>query len=56
MEFQVSHIFKEGNHAADALSKYALDLDVTLRWYTTPALCSSLVGNDCMSMESFHFR
>ena len=28
MEFQVSHIFREGNQVADALSKLALGLEV----------------------------
>ena len=56
MDFQVSHIFREGNQVADVLSKHALGLEVSLWWYSTPTFCSSLVGNDCMGRESFRFR
>ncbi|KAK3221397.1 hypothetical protein Dsin_008422 [Dipteronia sinensis] len=55
MEFQVSHIFREGNQVADALSKHALDLSADSWWSSTPSFCSSLVGNDCMGRESFRF-
>ncbi|KAK3221988.1 hypothetical protein Dsin_009013 [Dipteronia sinensis] len=55
MEFQVSHIFREGNQVADALSKHTLGLSFDSWWSSTPSLCSSLVGNDCMGRESFRF-
>ncbi|KAK0572898.1 hypothetical protein LWI29_000159 [Acer saccharum] len=55
MEFQVSHIFREGNQVADALSKNALGLEVDSWWSNTPSFCSLLVGNDCMGRESFRF-
>ena len=37
MEFQVSHIFREGNQVADALSKHALGLEVDSWWSNTPS-------------------
>ncbi|KAK3225743.1 hypothetical protein Dsin_005605 [Dipteronia sinensis] len=55
MEFQVSHIFREGNQVADALFKHALGLEVDSWWATSPSFCSFLVGNDCMGRESFRF-
>ena len=55
MEFQVSHIFREGNQVADALSKHALGLEVDSWWSNTLSFCSLLVGNDCMGRESFRF-
>ncbi|KAK3212773.1 hypothetical protein Dsin_017479 [Dipteronia sinensis] len=55
MKFQVSHIFREGNQVADALSKHALSLSSNSWWSSTPSFCSSLVGNDCMGRESFRF-
>ncbi|KAK2642070.1 hypothetical protein Ddye_023833 [Dipteronia dyeriana] len=55
MEFQVSHIFREGNQVADDLSKHALGLSSDSWWYSTPSLCSSLVGYDCMGRESLGF-
>ncbi|KAK3212733.1 hypothetical protein Dsin_017439 [Dipteronia sinensis] len=55
MEFQVSHIFREGNQMADDLSKHALGLSSDSWWSSTPLFCSSLVGNDCMGRESFRF-
>ncbi|KAK3229885.1 hypothetical protein Dsin_001766 [Dipteronia sinensis] len=55
MEFQVSHIFKEGNQVVDALSKHALGLAVDSWWTNTPYFYSLLVGNDCMGRKSFHF-
>ncbi|KAK0600803.1 hypothetical protein LWI29_018519 [Acer saccharum] len=55
MEFQVSHIFREGNQVADALSKHALGVPSDLWWSSTPSLCSRLVGNDYMGRESFKF-
>ncbi|KAK3189414.1 hypothetical protein Dsin_028975 [Dipteronia sinensis] len=48
MEFQMSHIFREYNRVADALSKDALGLEVDSWWFSTPSFCSSLVGNDYM--------
>ncbi|KAK3204772.1 hypothetical protein Dsin_018818 [Dipteronia sinensis] len=53
MEFQVSHIFREGNQVADALSKHALGFSSNSWWSSTPSFCSSLVGNDCMGRELF---
>jgi hypothetical protein len=50
-----SHIFRESNHVAYALSMHALDLDVSFWWSNTLAFCSSLVGNNCMGRESFRF-
>ncbi|KAK3222075.1 hypothetical protein Dsin_009100 [Dipteronia sinensis] len=44
MEFQVSHIFREGNQVTDALSKHALGLSSDSSWSSTPSFCSSLVG------------
>ncbi|KAK2652805.1 hypothetical protein Ddye_012661 [Dipteronia dyeriana] len=55
MEFQVSHIFREGDQVADALSKHALGLEVDSWWANSPSFCSLLVGNDCMGRESFRF-
>ncbi|KAK3199002.1 hypothetical protein Dsin_022417 [Dipteronia sinensis] len=55
MEFQDSHIFREGNQVADALSKHALRMAVDSWWTNTPSFCSLLVGNDCMGRESFRF-
>ncbi|KAK2661872.1 hypothetical protein Ddye_000446 [Dipteronia dyeriana] len=55
MEFQVSHIFREGNQVADALSKHALRLEVDSWWANSPSFCSLLVDNDCMGRESFRF-
>ncbi|KAK3229362.1 hypothetical protein Dsin_001243 [Dipteronia sinensis] len=53
MEFQVSHIFREGNQVANALSKHALGLSSDSWLSSTPSFCSSLVGNDCLGRESF---
>ena len=55
MDFQVSHIFREGNQVADTLSKHALELQTDSWWFSAPPFCSSLVGNDCMGRESFRF-
>ncbi|KAK2641274.1 hypothetical protein Ddye_023037 [Dipteronia dyeriana] len=55
MEFQVSHIFREGNQVADALSKHALGLEVDSWWANSPSFCSLLVDNDFMGRESFRF-
>ncbi|KAK3229812.1 hypothetical protein Dsin_001693 [Dipteronia sinensis] len=55
IEFQVSHIFKEGNQVTDALSKHALGLEVDSWWFFALSFCSSLVDNDCISRESFRF-
>ncbi|KAK3198370.1 hypothetical protein Dsin_021785 [Dipteronia sinensis] len=44
MEFQVSHIFREGNKVMDALSKHTLGLSSDSWWSSTPSFCSSLVG------------
>ncbi|KAK1591397.1 hypothetical protein Q3G72_007018 [Acer saccharum] len=55
MDFQVSHIFREGNQVADMLSKHALELQADSWWFSAPPFCSSLVGNDCMGRESFCF-
>ncbi|KAK3221981.1 hypothetical protein Dsin_009006 [Dipteronia sinensis] len=55
MEFQVSHIFREGNQVADALSKHALGLSSDSWRSFTPSFGSSLVGNDYMGKESFWF-
>ena len=55
MEFQVSHIFREGNQVVDALSKHALGFPSNFWCSSTPSLCFLLVGNDCMGRESFEF-
>jgi hypothetical protein len=55
MDFQVSHIFREGNQVADMLSKHALELQADSWWFSAPSFCSSLVVNDCMGRESFRF-
>ena len=55
MELQVSHIFREGNQMADALSKHALGVPSDLWWSSTPSFYSRLVVNDCMGRESFRF-
>ena len=55
MEFQVSHIFTEGNQVADALSKHALGVPSDLWWSSTSSFCSRLVGYDYMGRESFRF-
>ncbi|KAK2656862.1 hypothetical protein Ddye_009914 [Dipteronia dyeriana] len=54
MEFQVFHIFREGNQVADALSKHALGLDVDSWWANTPSFCSLLVDNDCMGLVGYY--
>ncbi|KAK2662954.1 hypothetical protein Ddye_001528 [Dipteronia dyeriana] len=50
MEFQVSHIFREENQVADALSKHALGLEVDSWWKNSPSFCSLLVDNDFMDL------
>ncbi|KAK2657504.1 hypothetical protein Ddye_010556 [Dipteronia dyeriana] len=55
MEFQFSHIFREDNQVADALSKHALGLEVDSWWTNSLSFCSLLVDNDCMGRESFRF-
>ncbi|KAK3218957.1 hypothetical protein Dsin_012927 [Dipteronia sinensis] len=55
IDFQIFHIFKEGNHVADALSKHALELQADSWWFSAPSLCFSLFGNNCMGREFFHF-
>ena len=55
MDFQVSHIFREGNQVADTLSKHALELQTDSWWFSAPPFCSFLVGNDYMGRESFRF-
>ncbi|KAK3188967.1 hypothetical protein Dsin_028528 [Dipteronia sinensis] len=55
MEFQVSHIFREGDHVTVALYKHSLGLEVDSWWFFAPPFRSSLVGNDCMGNESFRF-
>ncbi|KAK2647131.1 hypothetical protein Ddye_022326 [Dipteronia dyeriana] len=51
IEFQVSHIFREENQVADALSKHALGLEVDSWWANSPSFCYLLVDNDCMGRE-----
>ena len=46
MDFQVSHIFREGNQVANTLSKHALELQADSWWFYAPSFCSSLVVND----------
>ncbi|KAK3205636.1 hypothetical protein Dsin_019682 [Dipteronia sinensis] len=55
MEFQVSHICREGNQVMEDLSKHALWLEINARWFSTLFFCSMLVGNDYMGHESFRF-
>ncbi|KAK2642394.1 hypothetical protein Ddye_024157 [Dipteronia dyeriana] len=55
IEFQVSHIFREGNQEADSFFKHALGLSFDYRCSSTPSFCSSLVCYDCMGRESFRF-
>ncbi|KAI9181501.1 hypothetical protein LWI28_015585 [Acer negundo] len=55
IDFQVSHIFKEGNQVADTLSKHALELLGDSWWFSAPPFCSTLVGNDYKGRESFRF-
>ena len=55
MNFQVSHIFREGNQVADMLSKHALEHHADSWWFSAPPFCYSLVGNDCMGSSLFIF-
>ncbi|KAK2637423.1 hypothetical protein Ddye_032215 [Dipteronia dyeriana] len=55
IEFQVSHIFREGNQETNALSKHDMGLSYDSWWSSTPSFYSSLIGYDCMGRESFRF-
>ena len=36
MNFVVSHIFREGNHVADGLANYGLNLSSIMYWHSIP--------------------
>ncbi|KAK3221847.1 hypothetical protein Dsin_008872 [Dipteronia sinensis] len=55
MDFHVSHIFKEGNHVTDVLSKHALELEADSWMFSTSSFCSLLIGIDYIGQKSFRF-
>ncbi|KAK3198463.1 hypothetical protein Dsin_021878 [Dipteronia sinensis] len=50
-----SSIRWDGNQVAYTLSKHALELHADSWWLSALSFCSSLVGNDCIALESFRF-
>ncbi|WCJ38275.1 hypothetical protein M5689_019346 [Euphorbia peplus] len=56
MNFVISHIYREGNGAADALSKYGQTSSIFVWWHSCPSFCSSFVLDDLSEKEQFRFR
>ncbi|WCJ34681.1 hypothetical protein M5689_015975 [Euphorbia peplus] len=55
MNFVVSHIFREGNGVADALSKYGQTCSIFAWWHSCPTFCGTLVSDDLSGKDHFRF-
>ena len=55
MNFRVSHVFREGNSAADVLANYGADHDGAHWWDALPQFLVSSFGHDLSSRISYCF-
>ncbi|PRQ57777.1 putative ribonuclease H-like domain-containing protein [Rosa chinensis] len=56
MHFKSSHIFREGNQAADALANYGASSDGFTWWDSTPDFMMSHCNRDHLGLPNFRFR
>ena len=55
MQFHVSHIYREGNQAANYLASRALSLEVSSWWSSAPDFVAGFVQKDSNGWSSFRF-
>ena len=56
MQFRTSHIFREGNHVADALANYGTSSIGFVWWNAAPTLIASHCNEDLLGLPKFRFR
>lgn len=55
INFQISHKFREGNKAADALANYGAQHPGSHWWSTNPSFVSEFINDDSCNRENFRF-
>lgn len=56
MHFRVSHIFREGNVAADLLAKHGVSASTKLWWETAPDFCLYAIYSDFSGRSNYRFN
>ncbi|PRQ42584.1 putative ribonuclease H-like domain-containing protein [Rosa chinensis] len=56
MNFHSSHIFREGNHVADALANYGTSSTDFVWWDTTPSFIASNCNEDRLGIPKYRVR
>ena len=51
-----THIFREGNQAADALASHSVLLASDTWWFDAPIFCHPFLANDFVGNHSYRFR
>jgi ribonuclease HI len=55
MNFMVTHIFREGNQAADLLANHGLNLTSIIYWHHTPSFLCPYINNNKLGIPSFRY-
>ena len=55
LNFRISHIFKEGNSAADSLARFGASHDGWIWWDVLPSFLTSEFGRDINSQPAYRF-
>lgn len=57
MEHKASHIFREGNTAADRIANYAIHLSSVITWWSSaPTFVQNDLIHDLQSLPAYRFR
>ena len=55
MSFKISHIFREGNHVADALANHGALGSGLIWWDTAPSFILPFCQRDWLGMPNYRF-
>jgi ribonuclease HI len=55
MNFMITHIFREGNHAADLLANHGLNINSIIFWHHTPSFLCNCINNNKLGIPSFRY-
>jgi hypothetical protein len=55
MNFMVTHIYREGNQAADLLANHGLSQNTILFWQQTPLFLCDSISKNKLGIPSFRY-